>query len=114
MLFAANGLVSKVTAGIGTFASGILLTVVHFPARAAQGTVPWPVIRHLAYLFLPIYAGTVALSLIVLFFYKIDKATHERNLATMREAAAAAGTAMTMEAGAGVMPSGPIVPPIIS
>ena len=98
LLFAANGLVSKVTAGMGIFLSNGLLTVVHFPSHALQGTVPWDIMRHMALLFLPMYAGLVALSLVVLFFYRIDKATHERNLAAIRDAAAAANQVM---AGAG-------------
>ena len=110
LLFAANGLVGKVTAGVGQFMSNMLLSFVHFPAHAIQGTVPWPIIRDLALIFLPVYAGMVALSLFVLFFYRIDKATHERNLATMREAAAIAETGILMEAEAGVTPSGPIAP----
>jgi Na+/melibiose symporter-like transporter len=105
LLFAANGLVSKVTGGIGIFLSTRLITYVHFPAHAVQGTVPWPIMHKLVVLFLPIYAGMVALSLIVLLFYRIDKATHERNLATMREAAAAANAALTMESEAGIGPS---------
>ena len=92
------------------FMSNMLLSFVHFPAHAIQGTVPWPIIRDLALIFLPVYAGMVALSLFVLFFYRIDKATHERNLATMREAAAIAETGILMEAEAGVTPSGPIAP----
>jgi len=101
LLFAANGLVTKVTAGMGIFLSNMLLTVVQFPAHARQGTVPWPIMRHMALLFLPMYAGLVAISLIVLLFYRIDKATHERNLQTIREAAAAANQAMTGEIDAG-------------
>jgi glycoside/pentoside/hexuronide:cation symporter, GPH family len=101
LLFAANGLVGKVTAGMGIFLSNALLTVVHFPAHARKGTVPWETMRHLAVLFLPMYAGLVALSLVVLLFYRIDKATHERNLQTIREAAAAANQAMTGEIEAG-------------
>ena len=69
-----------------------------------QGTVPWSTMRELTLLFIPIYAGLVALSLGVLLFYRIDKATHERNLETMREAAAAANLPMTLEAEAGIGP----------
>ncbi len=83
---------------MGIFLSNGLLTVVHFPSHALQGTVPWDIMRHMALLFLPMYAGLVALSLVVLFFYRIDKATHERNLAAIRDAAAAANQVM---AGAG-------------
>ena len=104
LLFAANGLVSKVTAGMGIFLSNTLLTVVHFPAHARQGAVPWETMRHMALLFLPMYAGLVGISLVVLLFYRIDKATHERNLQTIREAAAAANQAMTLQAEAGIGP----------
>jgi len=104
LLFAANGLVAKVTAGLGIFLSNMLLTVVHFPAHAMKGTVPWAIMRHLAVLFLPMYAGLVGLSLVVLFFYRIDKATHERNLVAVREAAALANIAMTSEGVAGAGP----------
>jgi len=46
----------------------------------------------------------VGLSLVVLFFYRIDKATHERNLVAIREAAALANIAMTSEGVAGAGP----------
>jgi len=105
LLFAANGLVAKVTAGLGIFLSNALLTIVHFPAHARKGTVPWETMRHMALLFLPMYAGLVAISLVVLLFYRIDKATHERNLQTIREAAAAANQAMTGEIEAGATQS---------
>jgi len=104
LLFAANGLVAKVTGGLGIFLSSRLITFVHFPAHAAQGTVPLATMRELTLLFIPIYAGLVALSLGVLLFYRIDKATHERNLETMREAAAAANLPMTLQAEAGIGP----------
>jgi len=106
LLFAANGLVAKVTGGLGIFLSSRLITFVHFPAHAAQGTVPLATMRELTLLFIPIYAGLVALSLGVLLFYRIDKATHERNLETMREAAAAANLPMTLQAEA-VYPEAP-------
>ena len=37
VLFAANGLVPKITTGIGAFLAGLVLNVVHFPTRAAPG-----------------------------------------------------------------------------
>ena len=104
LLFAANGLVAKVTGGLGIFLSTRLIGFVHFPAHAVQGTVPWSTMRSLTLHFIPIYVALVAMSLIVLLFYRIDKATHERNLETMREAAAAANLPMTLEAEAGVGP----------
>jgi GPH family glycoside/pentoside/hexuronide:cation symporter len=110
LLFAMNGLLPKFTAGIGSVIAGALLTAVHFPDRAVQGSVPAELMRHLVVLFLPVYVVLVSLSIVVLLFYRIDKDAHQRNLATMREAAALAEPGLLMEAEAGVTPSGPITP----
>lgn len=83
LLFAANGLLPKLTAGIGVFLSGVLLTVVAFPTGAAAGSVPPEIMRRLALIYLPISFTMNALSIAVLTFYKIDQATHERNVAAL-------------------------------
>ena len=90
LLFAANGLLPKFTAGIGVFLSGVLLTVVAFPIDAAAGSAPPEVMRHLALIYLPLTFTVNALSILVLLFYKIDKDTHERNVATLDAAASLA------------------------
>src|SRR3546814_20708569 len=88
VLFAANGLVPKFTTGIGAFIAGALISAVGFPVKAMPGTVDPEIVRHLAIYYIPcviaLNGGTVA----VLLFYKIDRATHERNVATLRKAAA--------------------------
>src|SRR6185312_11561691 len=88
LLFATNGLVPKFTAGLGAFFAGIIVTAVHFPAHAVQGSVPAATMRHLVLLYLPTYASLVIASIVVLVFYRIDKATHEQNLARLQEMAA--------------------------
>ena len=85
LLFAANGLLPKFTAGIGVFLSGLLLTAVAFPADAAAGAVPEEVMRKLALITLPVTFAMNALSIAVLVFYRIDQETHERNLAALGE-----------------------------
>ncbi|MBS0410277.1 MAG: MFS transporter [Proteobacteria bacterium] len=90
LLFAANGLLPKVTAGIGAFAGSLIVTAVHFPAHAQQGTVDPHIIRNLGLAYLPVSAVMSALAIFVLRFYRIDQATHERNLANLQEAAATA------------------------
>jgi GPH family glycoside/pentoside/hexuronide:cation symporter len=104
LLFATNGLLPKFTAGIGAFLAGALVSAVHFPTHAAQGTVPAALMRHLVLLFLPGYAILVALSILVLIFYRIDRESHERNLEQLRQAAALADAALTTEAESGVTP----------
>lgn len=93
LLLAANGLLPKFTAGIGVFTAGILLTVVQFPQGVGQGQVDPAVMRHLALIYLPVSAVMTALAIGVLSFYRIDKDTHERNVATLRDAATAAAAA---------------------
>ena len=90
VLFAANGLVPKITTGIGAFLAGLVLNVVHFPTRAAPGSVDPEIVRHLALIYLPCIAVLTGSSIAALSFYKIDRATHERNLERLREAAALA------------------------
>lgn len=107
LLYAANGLIPKVTGGIGAFIAGVLLTIVRFPAHAAKGTVDPQVMRHLATIYLPLSASFSILSIAMLGLYRIDRATHERNLATLRDAAATALAAHgveALEAGEGSVP----------
>jgi GPH family glycoside/pentoside/hexuronide:cation symporter len=104
LLFATQGLLPKFTTGIGAFLAGALVSAVRFPTHAAQGTVPPALMRHLALLFLPGYTVLVALSIVVLIFYRIDRHAHERNLEQLREAAALADIVLTSESDAGVSP----------
>lgn len=90
LLFAANGLLPKFTAGIGVFLSGLLLTAVAFPTDAAAGAVPEDIMRRLALITLPVTFAMNALSIVVLVFYRIDQETHERNVATLGEQATVA------------------------
>ncbi len=83
LLFAANGLLPKFTAGMGVFAAGVVLTVVGFPTHARQAMVDPSIMR-------PISATLTAGSIAVLVFYRIDKSTHEANLEKLRQAAALA------------------------
>ena len=88
LLMAANGLLPKFTAGFGVFLAGLVVTVAKFPSHAAAGTVSPDIMRHMLLLYLPFAVVMKALSIAVLFFYKIDKDKHETNLATLARAAA--------------------------
>ena len=87
LLFAANGLIPKITAGLGGVVGNLMLEFVHFPAVAqshpAIGVDPG-IMRNLALISLP--AGVVLnlLSVGVLFFYRLDKGSHEANLEALR------------------------------
>jgi len=90
VLFAANGLVPKFTTGLGAFIAGSLISLVHFPVKAQPGTVDPDIVRHLALYYIPCVILLNGGSVVALSFYKIDRATHERNVASLREAAALA------------------------
>jgi len=94
LLMAANGLLPKFTGGFGVFLAGLLIATVHFPINAPAGTVDPDIMRHMSLYFLPFATGMKALSVLVLAFYRIDKSTHEHNLATLAEAAATAEAAI--------------------
>jgi Na+/melibiose symporter-like transporter len=90
LMFAANGLVPKFTLGFGAFVAGALITFVGFPAHAVPGTVDPAIVRHLAMLYLPCVVIFNGGSVAVLIFYRLDRATHERNLQRISETAALA------------------------
>lgn len=89
LFFAARTFVYKIVSGLGLFMSGIILTVVEFPAQAVPGQVPPEVLRNLALVYAPTLFTLFAMSLLCLLFYRIDRDGHENNLARLRERAAA-------------------------
>ena len=87
LLFAANGLLPKVTTGLGSLIAGLMLEAVHFQVRVGPGGVHFVdpgVMRSLALLSLPAGAILNLASVAVLMFYRIDKGSHEANLETLR------------------------------
>ena len=90
VLFAANGLVPKFTGGLGAFVAGALISLVHFPTHATPGSVDPEIVRRLALCYIPCVILLNGGSVVVLQFYRIDRATHAHNVARLREAAALA------------------------
>jgi GPH family glycoside/pentoside/hexuronide:cation symporter len=92
LLMATNAFVVKLTAGVSALLPGLILAYVHFPAKAA-GAVDPAVVSRLIWVYLPSMTSVSVISILVWTFYRIDQATHERNLATLREAEAQAQAA---------------------
>ena len=87
LLFAANGLLPKITTGLGSLIGGLMLEAVHFHEQIAPSGVHFvvPAIMHnLALVSLPAGAILNLLSVAVLMFYRIDRSSHEANLETLR------------------------------
>ncbi len=108
LLFAANGLLPKFTTGFGTLLGNSMLSFVHVPKGVATGAtdhIAPAIMNHLVWLSLPTAMVLNSLAVAVLFFYRIDKRSHESNLA-----------ALALEAGLGGPPPTAISttpPPII-
>ena len=90
LLYATSGLLTKFTGGIGAFVAGWMLAVIHFPVHALMGSVSGDIMRRLVIYYLPVNAAFSFASIAVLALYRIDRATHERNIATLAQAAAIA------------------------
>ena len=97
VLFAANGLIPKFTGGLGAFVAGGLISLVHFPTHATPGSVDPQIVRHLALFYIPCVILLNGGSVVALQFYRIDRATHQRNVDHLLEAAALAEQAKSQE-----------------
>ncbi|HEY3799715.1 MAG TPA: MFS transporter [Caulobacteraceae bacterium] len=90
LLFAANGLLPKITGGIGGLIGNLMLEAVHIPMGVAAGAsdvISPDVMRHLVLLSLPVGVVLNVVAVSVLFLYRIDKSTHEANLEALNLAA---------------------------
>jgi len=86
LLMTADSLLNQLMTSLSALFPGLMLAAVAFPEKADPATVDPQVVRDLVWLYVPITATISSLSIAVWSFYRIDKATHERNLATIREA----------------------------
>ena len=116
LLFAANGLVPKITTGLGGLVGGLMLEFVRFPVGVEHGAVDVvdpAIMRNLALVSLP--AGLV-LNLIavgVLMFYRIDRRTHEANLAALNRTDSPDDPPLPLPTGAPMLGgAGPVSPPL--
>ena len=89
LLMSTNTFITKATTGVSALLPGLVLAYVGFPAHARPGAIDVGIVHHMAWVYLPITSILSFLSIAVWGFYRIDKATHERNLATVAEAQAA-------------------------
>lgn len=85
LFFAGASFMQKSASGLGIFASGLLLSAVHFPAHAAPGTVDPIVVRNLALVYLPailvLFGGAIA----VISLFPISREDHAENLRQLAE-----------------------------
>lgn len=92
LFYAANSLIQKCASGLGVLVAGLVLTAASFPEHARPGQVTPELMATLAYYFIPTLAVLYIGGALFLSFYRIDRASHEANLARLREREAGAAS----------------------
>lgn len=87
LLSAATTLIQKTMSGLGVLASGLILTVVHFPRNARPGSVDPVLLRDLVLLYVPTVTLLGIISILLLARYPIDQRAHEHTLRLLDRAA---------------------------
>jgi Na+/melibiose symporter-like transporter len=87
LLFSVENLVKKITSGFGVFASGLLLTLAHFPTGAERGQVPESVMTTMAAFYIPAKILLIGAAAVALLFYSISRKDHEANLRALQSGA---------------------------
>lgn len=80
LFFAGQSFAGKVVHGFGMFATGIILSLIQFPANAQPGQVPMEVLLRLAYIYVPLIIVFYSTAVIILGRYKITRQSHYQNV----------------------------------
>jgi GPH family glycoside/pentoside/hexuronide:cation symporter len=99
LLLSAENMFWKMVSGVGVFVSGVMLAVTAFPAHAQRGHVPPETLRNLALVYVPSLLVIYCLTIACMWFYKIDRTSHEANLATLAAVGLEPEAEITGEAG---------------
>lgn len=83
LLLAADTFLQKLSAGMAIAVPGLFLALVAFPSHADPTTLNPQVMRRLAFVSLPLWVALSLAATAVLLFYRIDRRTHEANLALL-------------------------------
>ena len=91
LFFAGGSFLQKVVSGSGVAASGLLLSLVHFPDHALPGHVDPQILRNLALVYLPSLVILYGVAISVICLYPISRESHAENLRRLAAEAAEAG-----------------------
>jgi len=89
-LFAASSFMSQCSAALGVMALGVILTLSDFPQKPTPGSVTDAMVANLTIHYIPAVMALWTIGAIILCFYPITRARHERNLEILRARAAEA------------------------
>ena len=84
-IYSTRAFSNKAAGALGLFIGGIILDVVAFPENAVYGTVPAEIIWNLGFFVGPATSVFSLLAVGLFFFYRIDKAAHDRIARALEE-----------------------------
>lgn len=84
LFYAANSFMQKCVSGLGVLVAGLLLTLVGMPEGATPETLDGAVIDRLVLYFIPLLVGLYVVGASCLWFYRIDRKSHEANIEQLR------------------------------
>ena len=89
VIFAAMSFIGKAVSGVGAVIVGVILVLVHFPAKADPAHMDPLILRNLAMAYLVMLFTLYGISLMLLSFYRITRASHQDTLNRLAEIKAA-------------------------
>jgi glycoside/pentoside/hexuronide:cation symporter, GPH family len=84
LFFAVNFFIAKFTSGIGVFAAGIIISGIGLPEHAQPGQIAPSILANLVWIDVPLRAVLFVIAMMFVSAYRIDRQTHEANLARLR------------------------------
>ncbi|WP_300541829.1 MFS transporter [Maricaulis sp.] len=84
LFYAANSFMQKCSSGLGVFVAGLLLTAVGMPEGARTAGVDPQIVTNLVHAYIPAIIVMYLGGACFLYFYRIDRKSHEANLASIR------------------------------
>jgi Na+/melibiose symporter-like transporter len=93
LFFAGSSFMAKAASGLGLFASGLLLSIAHFPTNKLPGQIDPHIVWNFAILYLTSTLVIYGIGCCIISYFPITRSTHEENL---RQLAVEAGLASAM------------------
>ncbi|MGB3712583.1 MAG: MFS transporter [Erythrobacter sp.] len=82
--FAASSFMQQCSNALGIFVAGQVLTLAEFPERADPQTIADSVVDNLLIVYIPFNISLWTIGALILFFYPINRARHERNVQILK------------------------------